>query len=49
MDPTATMVLDDLRRRARKGKWVQKFVAILIALMMLLGGVTYIISTLTGT
>lgn len=49
MAPTATIVLDDLRRRARRGKWLKKLAVILIALMMLAGGVSFIVSNLTGT
>lgn len=49
MASTPTMVLDDLRRRARRGKWIQKIVVILITLMMLAGGVSFIIANLTGT
>lgn len=42
-------MLDDLRRRARKGKWLRKAVALIITLMMVLGGAGIIIAQMTGT
>lgn len=41
-------MLDDLRRRARKGKWLQKLVVIVIVVMMVLTGASFIIANLFG-
>lgn len=42
-------MLDELRHRARKGKWLQKALVIIITLMMVLGGAGIIIAQMTGT
>lgn len=42
-------MLDNLRRRARRGKWLKKALAILLTLMMVLGGAGIIIAQMTGT
>lgn len=40
------MGFQDLRRRAKKGKWAQKILAILFTIMMITVGATYLITSL---